>query len=87
MCNPKPSSPNNSSFLPPNYKANFMATPNKSLDNHNLNNKNNLLKPADDQLAQLHRFPTVSEVISCWRMRKKKQIFIDPSLLFVCFFD
>ncbi|XP_023537373.1 protein DETOXIFICATION 48-like isoform X1 [Cucurbita pepo subsp. pepo] len=63
MCNPKPSSPNNSSFLPPNYKANFMATPNKSLDNHNLNNKNNLLKPADDQLAQLHRFPTVSEAV------------------------
>ncbi|XP_022951786.1 protein DETOXIFICATION 48-like isoform X1 [Cucurbita moschata] len=63
MCNPKPSSPNNSSFLTPNYKANFMATPNKSLDNHNLNNKNNLLKPADDQLAQLHRFPTVSEAV------------------------
>lgn len=62
MCNPKPTSPNNSSFLPPNYKTNFMnaQTPNKNLDNNN----NHLLKPVadDDQLAQLHRLPTLSEV-------------------------
>lgn len=65
MCNPKPSSPNNSSFLPSNYKTNFMTTPNKNLDNNNLNNHhiNNLLKPSDDQLAQLHRFPTLSEAV------------------------
>lgn len=61
MCNPKPS--------PPNYKTktNLMtATPNKNLDNINCSNlhNNNLLKPADDQLAQLHTFPTLSEVIS-----------------------
>ncbi|XP_038884730.1 protein DETOXIFICATION 48 [Benincasa hispida] len=63
MCNPKPSSPNNSSFLP--YKTNFMTAPNKNLDNNNHNNHhiNNLLKPSDDQLTQLHRFPTLSEAV------------------------
>ncbi|XP_023545512.1 protein DETOXIFICATION 48-like [Cucurbita pepo subsp. pepo] len=60
MCNPKPS--------PPNYKTktNLMtATPNKNLDNINCSNlhNNNLLKPADDQLAQLHTFPTLSEAV------------------------
>ncbi|KGN62780.1 protein DETOXIFICATION 48 [Cucumis sativus] len=72
MCNPKPSSPNNSSFLPStNYKTNFMTTttPNKNLDNNNNNlnthhhHNNNLLKPSDDQLAQLHRLPTLSEAV------------------------